>query len=296
METPPTLKGVFFTQIVPELIPEINMSSLIELGALITHLKKQAIYESLSDSLIKIQWVKFVSLRAQSIENEIENNHKKNYLIFFPLGQIDHSLCITDCILHTKSALDSMAVFLQKYLQLGTSGGDTDIKKETFRKQIQEKNKIIGKKIASLEPWINELQSIRDEWIHRTSYKSLIIQEPQEVGYFPIPRKSELIGNIIPDGIEINRTNFYSSQDFLVRHYMKLIMLFQTIKDVCISEEYQNLKGELYIPKVDVKEMIFLIRTQKAMTPDGIITSIVTPEQYFSHTRGKRFDLRDKTK
>jgi len=60
------------------LIPEIPAKDLVTLGAYIIQGGKGDTYQPLKVSLSKIQWVKFTSLRAIEIENELQKMAKPN--------------------------------------------------------------------------------------------------------------------------------------------------------------------------------------------------------------------------
>jgi hypothetical protein len=127
---PKKLKGIIFTEIIPQFLPEVNPKKLVELGAIVRKKGRTQMYEPLTDSLRKIQWVKLVGLKAIAIEKEIAEAMEPNTLVMNPLGQTAHALCVTDCLVHTKSALDSMAVFLTALLNLDAKGGDRDFKNQ----------------------------------------------------------------------------------------------------------------------------------------------------------------------
>ena len=289
MSFPPKLKGTFFTEIVPALIPEIAMSTLVRLGALIMQNGRENIYMPLTDSLRKIQWVKFVGLRAIIIEEDIKSQREPGILLMHPLGQIDHALNVTDCVIQTKSALDSMAVFLTSFLNLDAHGGDRDFKKEEFRKKIIKKDPVIGRKIKQLESWFIYLQDIRDEWIHRSSIRSCIVNGPSEVGVLPIPRKASLVGKLPPNKMPINRKNFWSTEDYVKYHYFKLVDLFQAIIHVSIQFEEKELEGPLEIPdRAEEKMTTFPTKVTKTMTVRAIKMVPPNVQAYFTGLRTSR--------
>ena len=146
---PKKLKGVIFTEIIPQFLPEVNPKKLVELGAIIRKKGRTQMYEPLTDGLRKIQWVKLVGLKAMAIEKEIVGAMEPNTLVMDPLGQTVHALCVTDCLVHTKSALDSMAVFLTSLLNLDAKGGGRDFKKPRFRQLIGEKDLFLKHKIKN---------------------------------------------------------------------------------------------------------------------------------------------------
>lgn len=262
---PQKIETVIFTEIALPLIPEVRRDSLVRLGAIVR--KKGCVqkYEPLTDSLRKIQWVKLSGLRACAIEQEIANQREPGAILFAPTLQIEHSLNVTDCIIHTKSALDSMAVFLTDLLMLTASGGDRDLKKPLFRESVARKDTHLAKLIKRLEPWLNELQDIRDEWIHRSSIRSLIIQGPSDVGILPIPRDVTLGAKAL--GMAVTKENFWSTEQFVVHHYSSLATLFQGIIGRSIEIEGKDLTEPLPIPSDAEKElMIFPTMATENMT------------------------------
>lgn len=144
--------SLFFNQIIPQLIPEYSPIKLATLGVIVLKKGKLEMYDSLRYSLRKIQWVKLAGFKAIHIEKEMAKGVEPNSLIEDPLRQVAHSLCITDCLIHTKSALDSMAVFLTDFLSLQWKGGDRDFKKDPFRRSICQKDMYLKHKIQKLEP------------------------------------------------------------------------------------------------------------------------------------------------
>lgn len=153
--------NLFFDQIIPQIIPEYKPIKLATLGLIVKKKCKTEMYESLRHSLRKIQWVKLAGSKAIYIEQEIMKVSEPNTFVQDPLRQVAHSLCITDCLIHTKSALDSMAVFLTDLLVLEWKKGDRDFKKDPFRRSICQNDEYLKHKIKKLEPWFLELQKIR---------------------------------------------------------------------------------------------------------------------------------------
>src|SRR3989337_905023 len=163
MQPPSEVKGAWiWTEIIPQFVPEINFANLLRLGTIVKHKSRVELYHSLRASLRKIQWTKVAGLRAVAIERDIEKQKQPNTLILDPLGITDHSLCITDCLIHTKSALDSMAVFLNDLLEINAKGPERDLKLGRFRRQIINKDHVIGNVVKNFEPWLTDLQDLRD--------------------------------------------------------------------------------------------------------------------------------------
>lgn len=265
---PEKLKGVIFTEIIPQFLPEINPKKLVELGAIVRGKGRTQMYEPLTDSLRKIQWVKLVGLKAIAIEKEITGAMEPNTLVMDPLGQTAHALCVTDCLVHTKSALDSMAVFLTSLLRLDVKGGERDFKKPRFRRLIAEEDPFLKHKIKKLEHWFKQLQEIRDEWIHRSSIRSRLIHGPSKVGVLPIPKKV-MLSYEEQIKLAITEKNFLSTKDFVEYHYSNLLTLFLAIIERCLQIERRDLKGPVPIPADAEKELIFFpTRVTENMTAE----------------------------
>jgi hypothetical protein len=246
------LEAMYFTEVIPQMLPEIDFLKLLNLGLLVRSQKKTEMYESLRTSLRKIQWVRFVGIRAIAIEEDIGEQVAPNQLLMDPLGQIDHSLCITDLLIHTKSALDSMAIFLTDFLKLDAKKTKRDLKLPEFREAVKKADLQLGGTVDSLGSWLDEIQQIRDEWIHRESIRSFIISGPCEVGLLPIPRKPSLVGKLPPKDLKLTSKNFWSTRDFVNYHYSNLLALFTAIIDRCIWIELNSIKGDL--PRLGPKE------------------------------------------
>jgi hypothetical protein len=273
MSTPPfpqKLEGVIFTEIVPELLHELGSKKLIELGVIVRKKGRNQLYEPLTDSLRKIQWVKLVGQKAISIEEDISNVIEPNTVVSDPLGQTAHALCITDLLIHTKSALDSMAVFLNDLLSLDAKGGDRDFKKLGFRRLVASKDTFLKYEMKKLEKWFIQLQEIRDEWIHRSSIRCRLIFGQSKVGILPIP-KHVAYGFEEQLKLEITEDNFWSTKAFVGYHYSNLLSLFLAIVDRSIQIEKKDLRESLPIPSDAEKDLpLFPFRTTQNMTLEKV--------------------------
>jgi hypothetical protein len=265
--TPPKqIKGIIFIEIIPEFLHEFNTKKLVELGAIVRKKGRNELYEPLTDSLRKIQWVKLVGLKAMSIEQEIADAMEPDAILSDPLGQTAYALCVTDCLIHTKSALDSMAVFLTDLLNLNVKGGERDFKKTRFRQLITQKDSFLKHKIKKLEQWFEQLQEIRDVWIHRSSIRCRLVHGPNKIGILPIPKKVAL--NFEEQNrLKLTEENFWSTKDFIQYHYSNLLTLFLVIIDRSLQLERQGLKERISIPAHAEDELaLFPFTTTKSMT------------------------------
>lgn len=246
---PEKMKGsLFFREIIPQFLPEYSPRKLAELGLIVEKKGRTQIYESLRHSLRKIQWVKLVGLKAIYIEEELSKVVEPNSFVLDPLRQTAHSLCVTDCLIHTKSALDSMAVFLTDLLGLGQKSGDRDFKKLGFRQSVCQKDVFLKHKIKKLEPWFLELQEVRDEWIHIKAIESLSVHGKSDVGVLPIPRNISLSARE-QSKMPTNSKNFWSTKDFVKYHYSHLAELFREIVDRSLQIEHLDLTEPVTVPE-----------------------------------------------
>jgi hypothetical protein len=252
---PKKMEGsLFFRELLSQFLAEYNTFKLAMLGLIVEKKGVQKEYESLRSSLRKVQWVKLVGLKAIHIEDEIVKQIAASTFVLDPLRQTAHSLCITDCLIHTKSALDSMAVFLTDKLGLvdrngaSWSGGKRDFKWLEFRQSIYKKDMFLKHKIKKLEPWLNELREIRDEWIHVNAIESFSVHGKSDVGMLPIPRKITLTASE-QFKLPVNSKNFWSTKEFVNHHYSNLAELFKEITDRCIQIENLDLSEPVIVPQ-----------------------------------------------
>lgn len=245
---PQTIKGIIFTEVVPKLTPEIDSAALIRLGSIVRFTNHQKLYAPLPDAFRKIQWIKLMSIEAISIDKEITSQQEPNKVVTNPSGQMRHALSVTGALFHTKSALDSIAVFLSDFNKLKAKGGDRDFKKPQFRQELASSDPVLWVQLKEFEPWFDKLQEIRDEWIHRSSIRCMLISGPSEVGALPIPR------NHLELGLEafrkpITAKNFFSTEEFLDYHYRNLVGVFRRVVERCIEIELITIPE----PPVDVE-------------------------------------------
>jgi hypothetical protein len=246
---PEKMEGsLFFREIMPMFLQEYSPFELAMLGLIVEKKGKTRIYESLRFSLRKIQWVKLVGLKAIHLEEEISKAVEPNCFVLDPLRQTAHSLCVTDCLIHTKSALDSMAVFLTDLLGLDQKGGDRDFKKLGFRQAVCQKDAFLKHQIKKLEPWFLELQEVRDEWIHNRAIESLSVHGKSYVGMLPVPRNISLSAEE-QRKLPVDSKNFWSTADFVKHHYAQLAGLFREIVNRSLQIEKLDLTEPVTVPE-----------------------------------------------
>ena len=248
--------SLFFTEILPPLAHEYNPFKLAMLGLIVEKKAKNKTYQSLKFSLRKIQWVKLVGLKAIQLEADLTKQVKPHCFVLDPLRQTAHSLCVTDCLIHTKSALDSMAVFLTDLLGLPQKKGDRDFNKLGFRKSVCQKDMFLKNQIKKLEPWFVELQGIRDEWIHINAIQSLSVHGRSEVGMLPVPKNISLSAEK-QSKLPVNSQNFWSTKDFVEHHYSRLNELFQGIVDRSTQIENLDLAEPVTVPDHFMNQLTF---------------------------------------
>jgi hypothetical protein len=126
------------------------------------------------------------------------------------------------------------------------------LKLPEFREAVRKADFRLGATVDCLKSWLDEIQQIRAEWIHRESIRSFIVNGPCEVSLLPIVRKPSLVGKLPPKGLKLTSKNFRSTLDFVNHHYSNLLTLFKAIIDRCIWVELNSIKGDL--PRLDPKE------------------------------------------
>jgi len=257
---PKKLHGPLFTEIIPTFVHEVNPRRLVELGAIVIKKGRKPIYDPLKDSLLKLQWVKLVGLKAIAIEKEMIDQLEPNTAIMNPLGQTAHALCITDCIVHTKSALDCMAVFLTDLLNLKVGGAHRDFKLGRFRQLVSKREPSLRVPIKNLTPWLDQLQKIRDEWIHRSTFNCSIIHGKSSVGLLPIP-KNVMASEKEQSKFPVTEDYYLSTTKFVGAYYSNLLYLFNSIVDCSLRIERKDFKEKLDFP-VDIEKQLTLFRTK----------------------------------
>lgn len=261
---PQIIQGIIFTEIIPQLIPEIDPINLIRLGSIVRKLNRSDLYRPLTDALRKIQLAKLMTIDALSIESEIASKLEPNVVVSYPYGQIRHSLAVTDVLIHTKSSLDSIAIFLTDFLKLRARGGQRDFKLTEFRRELYSNDPILESQLKSLEPWFLELQVMRDELIHRSSIRNMLIIGPSECGILPIPKR-DLDHGIRAFDRPITRKNFYSTQEFLDHHYKNLVNVFRAVVERCIEIELISVVEPPIDPEVESKLVAFPFKVTQSM-------------------------------
>jgi len=249
---PREIKGVIFTEVIPELIPEVSPADLVSLGAMVRKKGRSDLYLPLTDSLRKIQWVKAVSLEAANIEQEMEAQLGPGTIVNYPFGQMKHSLAVTDTIIHTKSALDSMAVFLNNFLKLNVGKRRRDFKLDEFRSLVSDRDSVLGELMRELEPWFRELQGMRDEWIHRSCVRNMLVFGQSPVGILPIPKRN-LDSGLRAFDVPITAENFWSTKEFLEHNYLNMVKVFNAIIARCIEFE-SRLLSQPVTPDIEAEK------------------------------------------
>jgi hypothetical protein len=251
-----------FTEVVFQLIPEVDYDDLVYLSQLLKINKRVEIYRPLADALRKIQWTKLASMEAIAIEKEVVEQAGEGILVSWPIGQVRHAKAVFEFITHTKSALDSMAVFLTEFLSIPATGGKRDLKHEVFRDQVIQRDAAIGAHINSLGQWFVDVQDRRDKWIHRTSTRIFMASGPSEIGLLPIPKvvaEDSKLQEVPP-----TKEHYWSTPEFIEFHFTKLTSFFGAIVTRCIEAELANLEKPLPPrPKVGPPISVFPVRAIK---------------------------------
>lgn len=248
---PSQIEGIIFTEVlIPLIRPEIDPQELVRLGATVRKKGNTELYKPLTASLRKIQMAKLASMRAKQIELQLDSEFQQAEVVVDPVAHIEHSLNVTDCIVHTKSALDSMAVFLADFFSLNAKGGDIDFKKLSFRQKITDP--VLGPHIAGLSKWFEDIQIIRDAWIHRTTFRSFVTVGKSSVGRMPISKDTyDEHKPALPKSLD----RCVSTTAFVDEHYSKLVNLFNMIVRRSIELESSTLTEPVPVPSDAERQM-----------------------------------------
>lgn len=252
-----------FTEVVFQLIPEIDYNDLVYLSQLLKINKRQEIYRPLTDTLCKIQWTKLASMEAIEIEKGIVEQVEEGVIAFSPIGQAQHAKAVFEFIVHTKSALDSMAVFLTELLSLPAEGGERDFKHKKFCEQVIQRDAVIGQHIKPLEHWFLDVQDRRDKWIHRTSTRLFLASAPSEIGLLPIPKV--VTGDSKLQDVPPTKEYYWTTQEFIALHFTKLVSFFSSIVARCIEIELASIGTPPPRPKESEVIIAFPMQAVKDM-------------------------------
>ncbi len=233
-----------FSNIAWEIIPEISYDDVVYLSILIKESNREPIYEPLKDALRKGLHAKLAGVEACLIDEICIKDYDPSSIYQDPVGQIKHAKSIIEFIYHLKSALDSIAVFLNEYHNLGFKGGDRDFRKTIFTSKIIELDIVIGEFINTEFEWINisskstnSLLATRDEWIHRKPPNVVLVQPPGALGMFPVPL-------LLVTSLEnISSTSHRSTEKFYRFHWDRFVRLYSLLMSSCIAEEMKLLRN-----------------------------------------------------
>jgi hypothetical protein len=231
-----------FVDIAWPIIPEAPYGDLVYLSQLVKQAGREKAYEPLVDCLRKIQWAKLAGQEAIFIESRIAEQVAPETIIFDPVGQVQHQKSLFDFIANGKASLDSLAVFLNCFLNLGKGGGDRDFRKVSFCQAVFNCDNVIGIHIKTLVEWLDKerntsdsIVATRDEWLHRGRPAIALMYPPNEIGCLPVPKAltAELLRSDTPNSGEY----YWKTQEFIDFHLQKLFSLFLVVVKRCINIE-----------------------------------------------------------
>ena len=249
-----------FTSIAWEILPEINYDDIVYLSVLAKGSNRVASFEPMIDSLQKAQRARLSGNEAMIIDATCVKDDSPGTVYQDPVGQIRHTKALMEFVFHLKSAIDSLAVFLNDYFSIGLSGGDRDFRKSHFKEKAVASNPRLASFIDSEFAWFDlnssstdSIVAVRDEWIHRTSPDVALIQPPTQEGIFPIPKD---LKNSLPS------RKVRSTQDFVQHHWTRYTKFFTLLLEIAIEKERANLKSPPSRPqaaemKISVLKTVF---------------------------------------
>lgn len=240
-----------FTEIVFQLVPEVDYRQLCHLSQIAEAKQEKERYRSLVDALRKMQWARLAGLEAAAAEQELEKDIERvgqGGLVVESIGQVQHAKALFDFVAHAKAALDSLAVFLTAYFSIDAAGSRRDFRRTDFRKKVGEADAALGAKLQSLQTWLDarrpcsdSLVAVRDEWLHRGSPGIALLLPRPEVGALAIP-KAITVGSPFPD-LPATEEHYWSTPSFVEFHFRNLTSLFRLVVKRCIELELATLKA-----------------------------------------------------
>lgn len=260
----------FFTEVVFQFVPEVNYEQIVCLSKIGKIKGEVSRYSPLRDALRKIQWANLAGFEATAVEKEIANEMQESKIAYYPSGMARHAKAMIECVTHAKAALDSIAVFLTEFLHLPAKRGQRDLRHQSFRTQLANKDTTLGNYIKSIEHWLDDLVKRRDMWIHWSSPMVPLIIGPSQVGILPIAKKLAEYSKL--DSL-ITKEHFWSTNEFIEQTTKPISQLFNTVIKRCIDIELSNYDGKIPQPTAEEtrnKISFFPMRPTKDMTIDTI--------------------------
>jgi len=188
---------------------------------------------------------------------------EEGVIAFSPVVEVQYAKAVFDFVIHTKSALDSMAVFLTELLSIPATGAKRDFKHKGFREQIIQTDAALGERIKSLEQWFITLQDVRDKWIHRITTRIFMAFGPTEVGLLPIPKAITEHGKL--QDVPLRKEYYWTTAEFIDFHFTKLTSLFRLIVARCIEIELASIGTPPPRPKESEVIIAFPMQAVKDM-------------------------------
>jgi hypothetical protein len=244
MEMSTTLPDKFphiFFEVAFQLLPELKYDDLVYLSLLVRAQQRELLYSPLVDAVRKVQWMKLSSMDAITLDAALvaQYDGSPDVVLNDPVGQIRHAKALLELISHGKAALDSLAVFLNDLLALGYSGGERDLRRNTFKTNLGSSHASLESFLRAESHWLQlnstvstSIVSARDEWLHRGFPDVAFMWPPSEVGVLPIPKV--LTASTTTTA---TRATHYSTPEFGEYHFSRIIRFLEIVIPLAIDIE-----------------------------------------------------------
>jgi hypothetical protein len=238
----PTQAPHFFTSVALNAIPEIEYALLVEVSQLATSNSQNSSYSHIRYALQKLQWVKMACLRAKHIDDELTKIEVDDSLLMDPTGQAEHSRAVFEIMAYGKAVLDALSHFLNYRWALGMKEQTSDFKWQVFRDEVSKISPQIDGFLKSEISWLDKdsrksdsLPAARDEWIHRGAPEIPLAWPPTDVGVLPVPKSLDTKPG--SSSISANQENFFSTDQFVEKHWGNLVTLTKLVLHEAILVE-----------------------------------------------------------
>jgi hypothetical protein len=145
-----------FFEIALEVVPEINYDELVYLSQLVKTRQRESVYSSLVDAVRKYHWAKLSGIEAIVIDGTLVAAYDgaDDTLFGDVVGKIRHNKALLELISPCKAALDSLAVFLNDFLNVGASGGERDLRRDAFKNKLRAKDASLDSFLLAESSWL----------------------------------------------------------------------------------------------------------------------------------------------
>lgn len=178
------------------LVLEVPYVRLVYLHQLMTA-NGRRVPSALTDALRKSTWAKSAAIELMAISDYVDELVADPQVLSEDLvARVRFERSMVDFAAHLKAATDALSIFAEEAWHLGVKqASEQDFKKNSFREKfvsVEPRGRAVFDKykiwlMAGSQSYEN-LACLRDELIHRSSFRSVVHFPPTELGALPIPR------------------------------------------------------------------------------------------------------------